>query len=39
VLGEVHGTEEVPAFLARYLCAVAAGGKPVKLALEMPADE
>ncbi|WP_377701651.1 hypothetical protein [Pseudoduganella sp. UC29_71] len=39
VLGEVHGTEEVPVFLARYLCAVAAGGKPVKLALEMPADE
>jgi hypothetical protein len=39
VLGEVHGTEEVPAFVARYVCATAAGGKPVRLALEMPAEE
>lgn len=39
VLGEVHGTEEVPAFVARYVCATAAGGKPVWLALEMPLEE
>jgi len=39
VLGEVHGTEQVPAFVARYVCAAAAGGRPVKLALEMPAEE
>lgn len=38
VLGEVHGTEQVPAFVARYVCS-AARRKPVRLALEMPAAE
>ena len=39
VLGEVHGTEQVPDFVLRYLCAVAAGGKPLTLALEIPLEE
>lgn len=39
VLGEVHGTREVPAFVAGYLCALAKQGRAVTLALEIPAAE
>jgi len=37
VLGEVHGTREVPAFVAGYLCAAARQGRPLTLAIEIPA--
>lgn len=39
VLGEVHGTREVPAFVSGYLCAAAREGRAVTLALEVPAAE
>jgi len=38
VLGEVHGTREVPAFVAGYLCA-AARQRAITLAVELPASE
>lgn len=37
VLGEVHGTREVPAFVAGYLCAAARAGRRITLAMELPA--
>ncbi|VXB93996.1 conserved exported hypothetical protein [Massilia sp. 9I] len=39
VLGDVHGTREVPAFVAAYLCAAARQQRPVTLALELPSKE
>lgn len=37
VLGDVHGTREVPAFVASHLCGAAQQQRPVTLALELPA--
>jgi len=37
VLGDVHGTREVPAFVGSYLCAAAQQGRALTLALELPA--
>lgn len=39
VLGELHGTEELPHTVARTVCAAAIGGKAVWLALEIPRNE
>ncbi|NOK23367.1 hypothetical protein [Corallococcus carmarthensis] len=39
VLGEIHGTQEAPAFAARLACHAAAAGQPVRLALEFPVEE
>lgn len=38
VLGDVHGTREVPAFVAAYLCAALGQGRALTLALELPAS-
>jgi len=37
MLGEIHGTVEVPRFAGALACQIAAGGQRVILALEMPA--
>ena len=39
VFGEVHGTREVPGFVAGYLCAAAKAGRKLTLALEYPSTE
>ncbi|GAA4214241.1 hypothetical protein GCM10022253_06570 [Sphingomonas endophytica] len=39
VFGELHGTREAPAFVAQVVCALAARGKRVLLAVEHPATE
>ena len=39
VLGELHGTREVPALLRELMEAYAADGAPVRLALELPTGE
>ncbi|WP_147446562.1 ChaN family lipoprotein [Corallococcus sp. CA047B] len=39
VLGEIHGTQEAPAFAARLACHAASSGQPVRLALELPVAE
>lgn len=39
VLGEVHGTREVPAFVAGYLCAAAQAQRKITLAVEYPVGE
>lgn len=39
VFGEVHGTREVPAFVAGYLCAATKAGRKLTLALEYPSNE
>ena len=39
VLGELHGTQEVPRFVGQTLCHAAHAGAPVVLALELPARE
>lgn len=39
LLGELHGLEAVPAFAANLSCRLAAVGKPVMLALEIPRQE
>ncbi|WP_224242555.1 TraB/GumN family protein [Hyalangium gracile] len=39
VLGEYHGTEELPRAVAETVCAAAANGKSAWLALELPRDE
>lgn len=36
VFGEVHGTREVPAFVAAYLCAAAKQQRGITLAIELP---
>ena len=38
VLGEVHGTREVPAFVAGYLCTSAKQQRKTTLALELPSN-
>jgi hypothetical protein len=38
-LGEMHGTRETPVLAAEYSCWLAAQGKPVTLAIEMPTAE
>ncbi|MBF5044449.1 ChaN family lipoprotein [Aggregicoccus sp. 17bor-14] len=39
LLGELHGTQEVPRFMARAVCQVAFEQVPVVLALELPVQE
>ncbi|VXB94225.1 hypothetical protein [Massilia sp. 9I] len=39
LVGEIHGTREYPALVARLACAALDGGRPVTLALEIPQDE
>lgn len=38
VLGDVHGTREVPAFVAAYLCAGAKRQRSTTLAIELPSS-
>lgn len=38
VLGDVHGTREVPAFVAGYLCAALRQGRALTLAVELPSS-
>ncbi|WP_164002254.1 ChaN family lipoprotein [Pyxidicoccus caerfyrddinensis] len=39
VLGEMHGTQEAPAFTTRLACHAAAAGQPVRVGLELPVEE
>ena len=39
LVGETHGTEQAPAFVARLVCGLLAQGRPVTLALERSASE
>src|SRR5256885_15904610 len=39
MLGEIHGTVELPAFVADLTCRVASSGRPVRLGIELDADE
>jgi hypothetical protein len=39
LVGEMHGTREYPALVARLACQALDGGRPVTLALEMPQEE
>jgi hypothetical protein len=39
VLGDVHGTREVPEFVAAYLCTASGKGRKLTLALEFPSSE
>lgn len=39
LVGEMHGTHEYPALVARLACQALDGGRPVTLALEMPHEE
>jgi hypothetical protein len=39
VFGEVHGTSEVPAFVATYLCAATKRQRRITLAIEFPSSE
>jgi hypothetical protein len=39
VLGELHGTQELPRTVARTVCAATAGGRTVWLALELPRSD
>jgi hypothetical protein len=39
VLGEVHGTREVPEFVASYLCAALKKQRKITLAIEFPSSE
>jgi hypothetical protein len=38
MLGELHGTQEVPRFVAQSACQVASSGTPVTVALELPVE-
>ncbi len=38
LLGEMHGTQEVPRFVAQMACQSAAGGMPVTVGLELPLE-
>ncbi|MFP2909970.1 hypothetical protein ACLESD_34010 [Pyxidicoccus sp. 3LFB2] len=38
LLGEMHGTQEVPRFLAQTVCQVAVAGTPVTVGLELPLE-
>lgn len=39
VFGEIHGTVQSPAMVGLAICHIAASGRPVSLALELPRDE
>src|SRR5258706_4428635 len=39
VLGEIHGTREIPETIVRVACQIASKGLPATVALEMPASE
>lgn len=39
LLGEMHGTVEIPAFVAALTCQLARGGLPVQVGLELPRQE
>lgn len=39
LLGEMHGTKEIPAFVANITCLALRAGRPVTVALEVPRDE
>lgn len=39
ILGEIHGTDESPAFAAEVACHAVAAGRSLVLALELPAEE
>lgn len=39
IFGEIHGTVQSPALIEDVVCNIAAGGRPVTLALELPRDE
>lgn len=39
LLGESHGTREIPAIAKDFVCQIAAAGRPVILGLEIPRDE
>lgn len=39
LLGETHGTVEVPRFVGQLACRAARAGRPVAVGLEIPADE
>ncbi len=39
LFGEVHGTQEVPAFIAEVICTAAKKRIPITLGLEIPSDE
>ena len=38
MVGEQHGTNEMPAYVARLACSILRNGKPLILALETPAS-
>ncbi|HZI15124.1 MAG TPA: hypothetical protein VE153_32430 [Myxococcus sp.] len=38
LLGEMHGTQEVPRFVAQVACQAAVGGMPVTVGLELPLE-
>ena len=38
LLGELHGTQEVPRFIAQSICQLVTSGTPVSLGLEMPVE-
>ncbi|WP_404365440.1 hypothetical protein ACIHQR_34480 [Corallococcus coralloides] len=38
LLGELHGTQQVPRFIAQAACQLTAGGLPVSVGLELPVD-
>jgi hypothetical protein len=38
MLGELHGTQEVPRFVAQGVCQTAAAGTPVSVGLELPVE-
>ncbi|MDY7227086.1 hypothetical protein [Hyalangium rubrum] len=38
LLGEMHGTQEVPRFVAQSVCQTASSGTPVTVGLELPAE-
>ncbi len=39
VLGEIHGTQEAPAFVARMACEAARWRRPVRVGVEFPVEE
>jgi hypothetical protein len=39
ILGEIHGTEEIPRFVARLACDAAIWRKPIRVGLELPVAE
>ena len=39
LLGEIHGTQEIPRFAGDIACSVVRGGQPIIVALEIPRNE